>query len=183
MYTFRSREQGSLKVYGNITGPIEDFISLFSAFEELYNLVLVLSESLIFDEYINVSMLRKLLKSSINTHRYGDYYLRSYESDLILPEERLVLSSINFSSTGIFDLLGVASVLEQIREFIKDITYRNNQQKWAGRIELLQKINDSSLIQEEKRLLINKIYAPLNRIKRDIDMKKITDVKSGEAKE
>ena len=181
-----ANNKGLLRIYGNITGPIDEFISLFSALEETYDLILIFNEFFNYDyeRHENIRLLKDLARMESNNRRYysqhyWDYrYMGSYESELILPEERLIISKINFNSDGKFDLLGVSKILEQIREAIKDFSYRNKNEKWEGRIRILEQIKRAECFsEEEKRLLINKIHNPLNRIKKSVEMKKIAEAR------
>ena len=105
MYT---NEKGILRIYGNITGPIDDTISTLTAFKDLYNLTTCINELILL-----------MNNENENYHRY--YMSINNKSSFIPAENRLIISRINFNSDGKFDLLGIAHILKQIREFIKDI--------------------------------------------------------------
>lgn len=53
--------------------------------------------------------------------------------------DQLVIDRIRISSPGGFSFKGCGEVIVQLREFIKDIWYRNNQERVRGEMDLLEK--------------------------------------------
>lgn len=79
-----------------------------------------------------------------------------YESlDLYASEkERCVIQRAKMSSAGGFSFTGVGKIVKEIREFVKDLWYRNSQEKQKGDIEL----------QKDKLDLIEKYLALRDRL-------------------
>lgn len=57
---------------------------------------------------------------------------------IVLPADTLTISKVNIQSPGFWEFLGSANPLTFIREFIKDLTYRNRQEKELGELKILQ---------------------------------------------
>lgn len=58
---------------------------------------------------------------------------------LVAPEERLKIRSIQMSSSGAISLEGLGEPIQQLRELIKDLRYRNKQEAELGRLEIVEK--------------------------------------------
>jgi len=67
-----------------------------------------------------------------------DYYL-SHPDEFMPPPHELVIENIQMASPGSFNLRGLGEPLREIREFIKDIWYRNRQEQELGELQLLKK--------------------------------------------
>lgn len=57
---------------------------------------------------------------------------------IVLPADSLVISKVNIQSPGFWEFLGSANPLTFIREFVKDLSYRNRQEKELGELKILQ---------------------------------------------
>ncbi len=57
---------------------------------------------------------------------------------IVLPADSLIISKVNIQSPGFWEFLGSANPLTFIREFIKDLSYRNRQEKELGELKILQ---------------------------------------------
>ena len=53
--------------------------------------------------------------------------------------DQLIIDRIRISSPGGFSFKGIGDVIKQLRELIKDIWYRNHQERVRGEMELLEK--------------------------------------------
>lgn len=54
------------------------------------------------------------------------------------PESRLTIQRIEMGSPGTISLAGLGEPIHQLREFVKDLWYRNRQEKQAGQLEILR---------------------------------------------
>ena len=62
------------------------------------------------------------------------------EIDLYQNEkEKLIIDRIHIASPGGFSFTGIGEIVQQIRELIKDIWFRNNQEKTKGDLEIIEK--------------------------------------------
>lgn len=61
--------------------------------------------------------------------------ISSYQS----TEELLRIYKINMASPGGLSFKGIGDVIKELREFIKDIWYRNKQEKICGQLEIIDK--------------------------------------------
>lgn len=66
-----------------------------------------------------------------------DYY-QSHPDEFMPPSHELVIENIQMASPGSFSLRGLGEPLREIREFIKDLWYRNRQECERGELELLK---------------------------------------------
>jgi hypothetical protein len=64
---------------------------------------------------------------------YQEKYLFQNEQD------KLMIDRIYIASPGGFSFTGIGEILKQIREFIKDLWFRNNQEKKMGDLEIMEK--------------------------------------------
>jgi hypothetical protein len=70
-----------------------------------------------------------------------DYYL-SHPSEYMPGSQELVVQKIEMASPGGFSLRGLGEPLRELRELIKDLWYRNRQERQRGELEIIQqKIN------------------------------------------
>jgi hypothetical protein len=58
--------------------------------------------------------------------------INSYSSN----NELLQIHSININSPGLIDFTGIADIIREIRELIKDLWYRNKQEKTVGELNI-----------------------------------------------
>lgn len=69
--------------------------------------------------------------------RYFEYL---YENRYVLaPEAQLRVRSWRMASPGKISLEGLGSCIEQLREFVKDLNYRNRQEKELGDLEIARR--------------------------------------------
>jgi len=54
-------------------------------------------------------------------------------------KEKLIIDRIHIASPGGFSFTGIGEIIEQLRELIKDLWYRNNQEKTKGDLEIIEK--------------------------------------------
>lgn len=114
---------------------------------------------------------------------------------LILPEEYIYISKVQFSSPGFWEFLGKLNPLETIREYLKDRHIRVKDKKFAwdqekrrGELEIEEK--RFSIIEKKIRLLkqlgytdtqiremsMEYFYSPLGSLNQHIDTGRITDI-------
>lgn len=100
---------------------VEDFYNFFHQINILYNRLYVL-------ETIKAKHTNAIANNKTTKNRKLS---NAFHSSLSAVEEqdRLALKSIEIHSPGDFNLLGVDKIILQLREFWKDISYRNTQDK------------------------------------------------------
>jgi hypothetical protein len=54
----------------------------------------------------------------------------------LAPDNRLTIGSVRISSPGWFSFQGLGEPLRELREFIKDLSYRNKQEAELGSLEI-----------------------------------------------
>jgi hypothetical protein len=81
---------------------------------------------------------RHLHRSDENTLNLLDLQSKIDIDKIVLPADSLVISKVNIQSPGFWEFLGAANPLTFIREFIKDLSYRNRQEKEQGEWKILQ---------------------------------------------
>jgi hypothetical protein len=59
-------------------------------------------------------------------------------SVFMTPDESLMISSIKMASPGGFNLRGLGEPIKQLRELLKDLFYRNKQEKKRGELAILR---------------------------------------------
>jgi len=120
---------------------VEDFYTFFHQINILYNRLSVLDE-------IKLKQRPVKLKSAL----YGSL-------SRIPPEERLQVKSIEIHSPGDFNLLGVDKIIGQIRELIKDLTYRNklDRQVKEEALRHQKEINSLKTMAGKQKVLTNQI--------------------------
>lgn len=90
-------------------------------------------------EFFKISTIE--IYQNIDTYRHSD--------------QKLNIKSIKMESPGFISFEGIDRIIEQIREFVKDIMYRNKQEKEKGKIEL--KIKKIEYAEKIKQLLVKNI--------------------------
>lgn len=83
--------------------------------------------------------LEYLLHLDANRHAL----LRRFEEEYkVRRHHRLTIERIEIASPGIISFEGLAPIVEQLRELIKDVWYRNHAEKQQGRIQLEERTLD-----------------------------------------
>ena len=59
--------------------------------------------------------------------------------DTLAPDESLKIKSVEIHSPGVVSFMGLAEVVKEFREFVKDMWYRNQHERQLARIELARK--------------------------------------------
>ena len=54
-------------------------------------------------------------------------------------KDKLIIDRIHISSPGGFSFTGIGEIVQQLRELVKDIWFRNNQEKTIGDLEIIEK--------------------------------------------
>lgn len=54
----------------------------------------------------------------------------------VAPEHQLTIGAVRIGSLGFFSFQGLGEVIQQVREFIKDIKYRNKQEENLGKLKV-----------------------------------------------
>jgi hypothetical protein len=120
---------------------VEDFYTFFHQVNILYNRLSVLEDIRCRERTVK-------LKSAL----YGSL-------SRIKPDERLKVKSIEIHSPGDFNLLGVDKIIGQVRELIKDITYRNKLDRQAKEeaIRHQKDMNNLKTMAGKQKILANQI--------------------------
>ncbi|MCB0639764.1 MAG: hypothetical protein KDC54_24235 [Lewinella sp.] len=120
---------------------VEDFYTFFHQVNILYNRLLVLDD-------IKLKQRPVKLKSAL----YGSL-------SRIQPEDRLKVKSIEIHSPGDFNLLGVDKIIGQVRELIKDLTYRNrlDRQEKEEALRHQKEMNNLRTMAGKQKVLANQI--------------------------
>ncbi|PSJ43773.1 hypothetical protein C7H85_16140 [Zobellella endophytica] len=120
---------------------VEDFYTFFHQVNILYNRLSVLED-------IKLKQRQVQLKSAL----YGSL-------SRISPEERLKVKSIEIHSPGDFNLLGVDKIIGQVRELIKDLTYRNklDRQEKEEALSHQKEMNSLKTMAGKQKVLANQI--------------------------
>ena len=74
---------------------------------------------------------------SRSTSEELDYYL-AHPSEYMPPSHELIVDKIEMASPGGFNLRGLGEPLRELRELIKDVWYRNRQERQRGELEIIQ---------------------------------------------
>lgn len=136
-----SEELGELGFEAVEDWSVEDFYTFFHQINILYNRLLVLED-------IKVRQRQVKLKSAL----YGSL-------SRVQPEERLKVKSIEIHSPGDFNLLGVDKIIGQVRELIKDLTYRNrlDRQEREEALRHQKEVNNLGTMAGRQKILASQI--------------------------
>ncbi len=196
-------ETKTLKIKAERLGTVKEVKQLLTDFEDAYNSIyafVFLVDTLSSDN----ERRRDLLKENFRywEKHWGKYFPEPfifeflnnrhlYENDtrqtnllelqskididkIVLPADRLIISKVNIQSPGFWEFLCSANPLTFIREFIKDLTYRNRQEKELGELKILQE-KISTLKQlgyndiEIRQMTTAMVTEPLKKIERHKD--------------
>ena len=70
--------------------------------------------------------------------RKQEYYI-SRPSEYMPPSHELVVNRVQMASPGTISLKGLGEPLKQLRELIKDLWYRNRQERKLGDLEIIER--------------------------------------------
>jgi|TARA_B110000503_G_C6923960_1_gene319850 hypothetical protein len=120
---------------------VEDFYTFFHQLNILYNRLSVLDD-------IRLKQRKVKLKSAFSS-----------SLSKIQPQESLKVKSIEIHSPGDFNLLGVDKIIGQIRELIKDFTYRNklDHQEKEEALRQQKEMNNLKTVEGKQKILANQI--------------------------
>jgi hypothetical protein len=100
---------------------------------------------------------REAFPSTATEH--SSYIAFIYENIRTLaPEHQLTIDVVRISSPGIVSFQGLGEAIQQVREFVKDVWFRNRQEKELGRLEIARQ---HLLLQREYGDLLS---GPANKI-------------------
>jgi hypothetical protein len=106
-----------------------------------------------------------------------DYYL-SHSDEYMPPSDELVVAKIEMASPGRFSLRGLGEPIRELRELIKDLWYRNRQERERGDLELLQQkmavLSQNNLPPPQVQVLAISVAAENEDLKRLIENGKLT---------
>jgi hypothetical protein len=161
-------KEAHIRVYTDRLGDIREIIRNLQVFEHAYNHLYALE--LIFDDakrrYSELdedgySGRQKTVKTIISIRK---------PAEVVLPEDRLQISSVVIQSPGFWEFLGNINPLEVLRKYLcdrherkKDQSYRSRQEEERGDLE-----NERLRIQvvEEKVRVLKEIGVPEEKIRR-----------------
>jgi hypothetical protein len=127
-----------------------DLAAFLSAMEDLYGTFVTVHEALVVRDHTihqKLALAEQLAGSqevAVTSVLAGDDQIGDYVVDLsqnvfeLRPELRLTIVSVEMSSPGGISLAGLGEPIQQLREFIKDLWYRNKQEKQQGELEILR---------------------------------------------
>jgi hypothetical protein len=127
-----------------------DLVAFLSVIEDLYGTFVTVFEALaVRDQTVHqkLALAERLTGSqegAVTSVLGGDDQILEYVVALsrsvfeLRPEMRLTIVSIEMSSPGGISLAGLGEPIQQLREFIKDLWYRNKQEKQKGELEILR---------------------------------------------
>ena len=155
--------QTTLKIQAENLGTVSEVKDFLSAIENAYNSLYAFDfivealnaefrekrqrfndlppyrEFFIYDYYI---LLKSILPNLIEFQTKIDI------NNIILPNDRLLVSKINIQSPGFWEFAGSVMPLQQLREYLKDRherkkdnEYRNKQERRKGDLDILEKEN------------------------------------------
>jgi hypothetical protein len=94
------------------------------------------------------------------------------------PSHELVIDNIEMASPGGFTLRGLGEPIKEIRELIKDLWYRNRQERQRGDLEILQQklalVAENNLPQQQVQVLAVSVSGDSEELRRLIEEGKLT---------
>jgi len=101
--------------------------------------------------------------------------------------ERLQIYRIRISSPGGFSFQGIGEILKEIREMVKDLWYRNRQEKAKGELEIIKRYLDICRENEDinipppkylqkRNILIDETYKNIKQLKELENQNKLANV-------
>jgi hypothetical protein len=165
MWRKKIMENNKFKLVAKDKWKVMDLYRILHALNILYNRLYVFH--FYFDENYEIPL--SYLLNSLNYIDFGN---------------ELIVDRIVMESPAEFNLRGVGEIIQQLRELIKDIMYRNKIEEEILQTELMiQKVNlmkQAGYSEKKIREVIRTFVTPVNRIKKQIDK---NDVKLIEHKE
>lgn len=140
-----NKHEDRLTLYLESGWTVWEFTSLFTAVNKMYLLLLVLATE-------DAAALKKFLRVPYS------------KQNLILPafyvSPQLRIEKIHIASPGEVNLLGFHKIIKELRELLKDLIYRNKQERINGELDIdLKKVR---LIQEKLKV-IDELDLPLEK--------------------
>jgi hypothetical protein len=170
-------EKGILKIQAFRAGEINEIINFLNDLQDAYANLYAL------DLKVYELMMRKFFTIT-------DYNLSpiANANEIILPEDRLFILSVNIQSPGFWEVFGNLNPLVQIREYLKERHERRQDKEWrehqeyrkmvlenvnfeteilSRQIDLLKKANFSE--QDIRRFIMKHYHEPLAQLNRHQD--------------
>jgi hypothetical protein len=145
LVTFRGHDERSLHFYQNIVETIQPYLSdseegklylqLYKQWLEVYQKYLEkgLASSLTELEHPPIPHHSVVFDFSSFSYSLGSLYSRNQQFS------SLRIHRIKMASPGGISFAGLAEVMKELREFFKDIWFRNKQEKTMGQLEIIEK--------------------------------------------
>jgi len=143
--------KGILQVYVSRGGLVDEALSFLTdiqdAYENLYALNLKIDEAK--QKYSERSEYpwshRKRKPPALNPTRKF--------SDLVLPDEKLIVHKVNIESPGVWEFIGTLNPLQQLREYAKERHERRKDKEWREAEEQRQMSLDNQRREQEVKKL------------------------------
>lgn len=180
------KKYGLLRINAKRGGTIPELqsylIDLQKAYENLYAFELIINKAKIQEFYLSAPKGLPALKP-----------IRKV-SEIILPQDQIIVSKIRIESPGFWEFLGSLNPLQQIREYLKDRHERRKDLEWReeqerkkmtienrlmetkllnDQIEILKSIGYSE--DEIRRIIVVHWYEPLKELNKHQDSGMIED--------
>ena len=149
--------KGVLQVYVSRGGLVDEALSFLTdiqdAYENLYALNLKIAEAK--QKYSE----RNEFSWRYNSRRKPPALNPTRKfSELLLPDEKLVIHKVNIASPGIWEFLGTLNPLQQLREYAKDRHERRKDKEWReGEEQRQMSLENQRREQEVKRAELENI--------------------------
>lgn len=112
-----------VKMYGDTLGTVDDVIDTLKSINQVYNMFILFQIVLKDHKFVKNNDLFGF-KSVLG--RYKSILSDSIYTNIISPEEVLIISKVNFNSPGFWEVVGSLNPLTQLREYLND---RHNRKK------------------------------------------------------
>ena len=142
-------ENTALRIKANRAGTVKEITDYLFDLEKAYNSLYV------FDDFLGVT------SSNSSSRRRSKFFFYEFglplapnfkldsSNDLLLPEDRLIISKINIQSPGFWEVLGSLNPLQQIREYLNDRHNRGKDKRWREQTEKDKAVLENELIQRQ----------------------------------
>lgn len=128
------------------------------------------------DLFIFLSSLNCLYNRLLVLKKYkgGKLYNQFRYSTLLVPkDEQINISSLKIGSPGQFDLKGSGEIIREIRELIKDLSFRNRHEEILGELKIIKEkialLKQMGISEEEiQEKILPLILSPIKKINRKI---------------
>lgn len=165
-------ERGALLIHGERGGGVNEIATYLRDLENAYSRIF-LFQNFALDSYLDPRS-RRFRGRLVLWEEFGlslmSLHRTQLPTDLILPEDQLVLERVRIESPGVWEFLGSLNPLQQIREYLNDRHRRRQDREYREQSEREKLMLENELLRWQTLERENSIWRERVALLKDIGL-------------